>query len=167
MPRRAIIAALAAAGLAACTAGSSPPSLQPRAAERIDPRVPVINPVNARPVSAALAGQLAQLLDEARSGDAAFRPLAERADPLASAAGAPQSESWIVAQEALSAAGAARAPTTRALGDIDALAATALQTQAGIAPSDFAAIRSTASEVAQISSRQAATIDAIQRRLGV
>ena len=67
----------------------------------------------------------------------------------------------------MSAATAARAPTTRALGDIDALAAGALQRQAGIAPSDFAAIRSAASEAARISSRQAAAIDAIQRRLGV
>ena len=50
---------------------------------------------------------------------------------LARAAGSPQGESWVAAQQALSAAQAARGPTTRALGDIDGLAAAALE-QRGI-----------------------------------
>jgi len=154
--------------LAACASPGGPyPSLQPRAAEAIDPRVPVPTPVNNRPVSAALASRLAELLNLARSGDAAFTPAAAEAERRAGSAGARESESWIAAQEALSAAVAARRPTAQALGDIDALGATTLQTQGGIAPADLAAIETAGTEVAAIDRRQAARIDAIQRQLGL
>src|SRR6476659_6887204 len=97
------------AALAACSSTGGPyPSLQPRAAEAIDPRVEVERPINDRPVRASIA------------------PAIAHAEQLASAAGAPQSESWIAAQEALSAAIAARKPTATALGDIDALGASKL-----------------------------------------
>jgi hypothetical protein len=123
--------------------------------------------MNDRPVSAALASQLASLVAEARDGDAAFEPAAANAEQLASAAGARQSESWIVAQEALSAAVAARKPTAMALSDIDALGANALQRQGGIAPNDLGAIQSAGAEVAKIASGQTDRIDAIQRKLGL
>src|SRR5690242_13435794 len=84
-------------------------------------RPPAPGPVNDRPVSTALAARLAELVAMAKSGEAAFAPLAARARQLADTAGPPQSESWVVAQEAVSAAIAARAPTARAIGDIDAL----------------------------------------------
>src|SRR5437764_7984280 len=89
----------------ACSAPGGPyPSLQPRAAEAIDPRVPVERPANDRPVSAALASRLAELVREAHAGDAAFQSAADQAEHLAAAAGAAQSEAWVAAQEALSAA---------------------------------------------------------------
>jgi hypothetical protein len=76
--------------LSACTAPGGPyPSLQPRAAERIDPRVPVERPLNNRPASAALVARLAALIGAARSGDAAFASAAANAERLAAAAGAP------------------------------------------------------------------------------
>jgi hypothetical protein len=152
--------------LAACSTGGPYPSLQPRAAEAIDPRVAVVRPMNDRPVRPALAAQLAALVDQARGGEAAFGPAAAEAERLASAAGAPQSESWIAAQEALSAAIAARRPTAIAQGDIDALGATALQTQGGIAPNDLKAIQTAAGEVASIAKAQTDRIDAIKTRLG-
>jgi hypothetical protein len=153
--------------LSACAPAGGPfPSLQPRAAETIDPRVPVVRPVNDRPVGASLANRLAELVDQAQSGDAGFRPLAEQAERLAAGAGEARSDSWVVAQEALSAAVAARAPTARALGDIDALGASMLQTQSGLAPNDLAAIRQAGAEVYAIDQRQAERIAAIQRRLG-
>ena len=153
--------------LGACSSAGGPyPSLQPRAAEAIDPRLQPVRPMNDRPVRPALAAQLAGLVEQARSGDAAFTPAAADAERLASAAGARQSESWIAAQEALSAAIAARRPTAVALSDIDALGATALQTQGGIAPNDLAAIREAASEVAAIDGRQARRIEAVQALLG-
>jgi hypothetical protein len=153
--------------LSACAAPGGPyPSLRPRAGEEIDPRVPVERPINDRPVSANLAGRLADLVAQARSGDARFDAAAAEAEHLASAAGAPQSEGWMVAQEALSAAIAARSPTTIALGDIDALGATALQTQGGIAPNDLAAIKRAGAEVGELDRREAARIKAIQDRLG-
>ena len=154
--------------LSACsTAGGPYPSLQPRPAEAIDPRVAVVRPMNDRPVRASLATQLAALVDQARGGDAAFGPAAAEAERLASAAGAPQSESWIAAQQALSAAIAARRPTVVALSDIDALGATALQTQGGIAPNDLKAIQNAAAEVSTISRDQTDRLDGLQKRLGL
>jgi hypothetical protein len=154
--------------LSACAAPGGPyPSLQPRTAEAIDPRVPVVRPINNRPVSATLAARLSALVDQAQSGNAAFDTAASEAERLASSAGAPQSEGWIAAQEALTAAIAARKTTATALGDIDALAATALQTQSGIAPNDLAAIKKAQSVVGLLDRRQAERTDAIQKRLGL
>ena len=153
--------------LGACASPGGPyPSLQPRAAEAIDPRVPVERPINDRPVTPALAARLAELVAQARGGEAAFEPAMAEAERLAASAGAPQSEGWTVAQQALSAAIEARGPTASALGDVDALGANALQTQGGIAPNDLAAIQGAAAEVGAIDSRQAARIKALQVRLG-
>jgi hypothetical protein len=127
----------------------------------------VLRPINDRPVSAALAGRLAGLVDQARSGDAAFSGAAGEAERLAAAAGAPQSEGWIAAQQALTAAIAARSATATALGDIDEIAATALQTQGGIAPNDLAAIESAQAEVGALDARQAGRVHAVQKRLGI
>jgi hypothetical protein len=163
--RYSIIVALA---LSACSSGDGRyPSLAPRAAEAIDPRLPVVRPVNERPVSSSLASQLTALVEQARSGEGAFQPAIAQAEQLASVAGARQSESWIAAEEALSAAVAARKPTAMALSDIDALGATALQRQGGIAPNDLSAIKSAGEEVAKIANGQTDRIDAIQKRLGI
>jgi len=154
--------------LGACSAPGGPyPSLQPRAAEAIDPRVPVIRPVNDRPTTPSLAARLSSLVEEARSGAASFDSAAAEAERLSAVAGAPQSEGWITAQQALTAAIAARKPTAQALGDIDALAAASLQANAGIAPNDLAAIESAQAEVGTLDARQSARIDAIQKRLGL
>ena len=89
------------------------------------------------------------------------------ADRLAGSAGGPQSEGWVAAQEALSAAVAAAGPTRIALGDIDGIGASALQTQGGIAPSDLAAIKAAQSAVAALDERQSQRIKAVQQRLGL
>jgi len=150
-----------------CSSPGGPyPSLQPRAAEAIDPRVPVVRPMNDRPVAAGLMNRLSALVEQARSGNSQFDNAASEAERLAASAGARQSEGWIAAQEALSAAVSARQPTSQALGDIDEIAANALQTQRGIAPNDLAAIQSAAAEVGAIDRRQSERIDAIQKRLG-
>jgi hypothetical protein len=155
-------------GLGACSAPNVRyPSLQPRAAEAIDPRVPVTKPMNERPVSGELAGRLAMLVGEAESSNTAFDGAASEAERLAASAGAPQSEGWIVAQEALTAAIAARKPTAMALGDIDTIAATALQTNRGIAPNDLAAIKRAQDEVGSLDQRQAERIHAMQLKLGL
>ncbi len=157
----------ASLALAGCTSVVGPgPSLAPRSAESIDPRIPVVSSVVQRPVDPALAARLAGLVRAARQGEGAFAVDAGQAQRLTAAAGAPQSESWIVAQQALSAAVAARAPTTRALADVDAIAAEALARQRGIAPADLAAIEAAAGEIGVIARRQAETIDGMQARLG-
>jgi hypothetical protein len=122
--------------------------------------------MNDRPVTPSLAARLADLVGQARSGEAAFEPAAAAAEQLAAAAGARQSESWIAAQQALTAAIAAREPTARALGDIDGIAASMLETQRGIAPNDLAAIKSAAADVAAIDRRQNERIEALKQRLG-
>jgi hypothetical protein len=161
---------LAAFPLLAITACSSPggpyPSLQARSAEAIDPRLPVDRPMNDRPVSAALAGQLHDVIGRARSGAAAFDAAAAEAERLTAGAGAPHSEGWIAAEQALSAAVAARRPVALALGDVDAMAANALAVHAGIAPHDLAAIQSAAADIGAIDAREAARISAMQQRLG-
>jgi hypothetical protein len=153
--------------LGGCAAQGGPyPSLQPRAAEQIDPRVPVERPLNDRPVSAALAAQLRQLVSIAHAATGDFDRAADLAEQAATHAGPAPGEGWIAAQQALSAAVAARRPVATALADIDALGASALQTQGGVAPNDLAAIQAAASEIGAIDRAQAGRIDAIQRRLG-
>jgi hypothetical protein len=155
------------AAAAGCSApATNAPSLAPRAAEAIDPRAPVPAGVDTRPVEPALAARLAQLVAEANGGNDAFRSAAAEAQRLAAAAGTPQSESWIAAQQALSAAVAARAPTTRALGDIDEAAAVALKARGDLSPADLAAVEAAAGEVAALDRVQAQMIEALQARLG-
>lgn len=153
--------------LAACgTARNGEPSLAPRAAEAIDPRVPITSEVVAGPADPALAARITQLLAEVRGGDAAFQAAAQDAERLTAAAGPAQSESWIEAQQAVSAAVAARAPVSRAIADLDELAATRLVTSGGMLPGDLAAIQAASAEAAAIGERQAAAIDRMQARLG-
>ena len=163
--RKILLICLLASG---CSSPGGPyPSLQPRAAERIDPRVPIEKPMNNRPPNAAMTAQLQALVEEARGGEPAFDSAAGEAERLAASAGARESESWIQAQEALTAAVAARKPVATALGDIDEMGARALQTQGGIAPNDLAAIDRAAREVAAIDQKEAETVKAIQSRLGL
>jgi len=121
--------------------------------------------MNDRPVDPALAAHVAELVNQARSSDAAFEPAAAEAQRLAESAGAAQSETWIAAEQALSRAIASRDATVQALGDIDTLGANRLQANAGLAPNDLEAIKSAAAEVGAIDDRQARTIKAIQDRL--
>ena len=167
MPLRRSFAIAAIFALAGCAAPPGPgPSLAPRNAEAIDPRVPIEASGVQAPVDRALAPRLGELVGLARQGDRAFAAAVGEAQRLAASAGARQSESWVAAQQALSAAVAARGPTTRALGDIDALAASALARQGGIAPADLAAIEAAAAQVGALDRRHAQTIDALQARLG-
>ena len=158
---------IAATLLAGCSKVGGPyPSLQPRSAETIDPRLPVAPLSAPTGVSAALAEQLDVLLGRARAGDAAFLPAMDRAEQLARSAAARQSESWILAQQALSAAMAARGPTTRALGDADELAARQLEQRGTIAPADLLAVQRAAAAISAIAGAQQARIEAVARRLG-
>ncbi|WP_205481473.1 hypothetical protein [Sphingomonas arenae] len=142
------------------------PSLAPRPAESIDPRLPVPDRSGEIPLDATLAAGLQALVAQARATETPFEAAIAPAEQAAAAAGARDSESWITAQQALSGAIAARYPTTRALGDLDALSAARLKERGFIAPRDLAAIREAAEAIAAIDSRQAARVDAVQARLG-
>jgi hypothetical protein len=160
-------AALLSLLLAACTAPQSgEPSLAPRAAEAIDPRVPIPSEVIVGPADQALAASIAELMNEVRSGDTAFQAAAQDAERLTAAAGPAQSESWIAAQQAISALVAARAPVTKAIADLDALASTRLAATGGILPGDLSAIQAATTEAGAIGQRQADVIDRLQAQLG-
>jgi len=153
--------------MAACSTPSGPvPSLAPRAAEAIDPRVPIRSAPSPGTVDPALEGRLAELLSQVRAGDQAFIAAASEAERLVAAAGSPDSESWIAAQQAVSALVGARGPTTRALSDIDEIAAQRLETAGWINPANQAAIEAAASQATAIDRRQAALIDSLHARLG-
>ena len=166
--RRLLLFSILPVMLAACSAPDAPaPSLAPRAAEAIDPRIePAGVPIPAKPVDSALAEALTSLVAQAIDGNTAFDTAADRAERMVASAGATQSESWIAAQEALSQAVAARGPTARALGDVDAMAADAIAAKGTIGAADFAAIRAAADRIAEIDRRQSARVDAMRQRLG-
>jgi len=130
------------------------PSLAPRAAEAIDPRIPIPSEVQVGPADASLSAHLAALVDQAQAGDSAFQGVVGDAERLAEAAGKQQSESWVAAQQALSAAQAA-------------LASNALETKGGIPAGNLAAIQQAAKTVSAIDRNQSDRIDAIEKRLGL
>lgn len=167
MARPLALALMIAPLAAGCTGLSGDiPSLQTRASESMDPRLPVERLLNDRPADPALIARLGTLVAEAQAGEPRFEAAIGAAKRAAEAAGAPQSESWIVAQEALSGAVEARGAAAVALASIDSLGASLLATQGGLAPSDKQAIEEAAATVGTIDRRQAAAISVIQARLG-
>ena len=152
---------------AACAAPNvgPEPSLAPRAAEAIDPRVPIPGDVPAGPVDAALAARLAELVGEARAGIGPFEGRQADAERMAASAGQMASESWVAAQQALSLLIEQFGVTTRVAANIDELGASRLQGQRWIRPEDQRAIAAAADEVGAISERQAAAIDRLKERL--
>lgn len=150
----------------ACAAPRGFPSLAPRAAEAIDPRVPILADPSPGSVDPAMRAALAEAVARARAGRSQFDALAQRATALAAAAGPRQSESWVVAQQALSALGAQHGVTTAALADIDALAAERIDKERWLVPATRAAIEAAAAEVGAINNAQRATIQRLGARLG-
>lgn len=156
--------ALALMGCAASTAVE--PSLGRRAAESIDPRLPIASEPTSGPVDPALGAQLAALVADGNAGARTFDGQVGQAQALASAAGPAQSESWILAQQAVSGLEGARAATTKALADIDAIAAARIQGGAGLTYSEQAAVEAAARELRAVAERQVRIIDELGARLG-
>ena len=163
---KAFVPLLALTLVGCATSTVNEPSLARRSAEAIDPRIPIPSEPTLGPVNQTLSSRLSQLVAEGRAGAAAFNAEVAQAQRLADAAGASQSESWIVAQQALSGLEGARARTTRALSDIDAIAAQRIQSAAGLTLADQRAVEAASSEISEISDRQAAIIDRLGARLG-
>jgi len=114
---------------------------------------------------AALAGQLKQLVEEARAGVPGFDARQAEAERLAPGAGPAASESWVAAQQALSLLIEQYGITTRVAANIDQLGSSRLQAQHWIGPADQQAISAAAAEVATISDRQSAAIDRLKDQL--
>jgi hypothetical protein len=151
---------------ASCSTVKDAPSLAARPSENIDPRLPVADTSASVPADAALAAQLAALVQAAGGATARFEVAIARAEQLAGVAGPRQSDSWVAAQQALSAAVAERYPVTRALADIDALATARVLGGGPLSQADQQAVREAGAGVEAINARQAARVAAVQRRLG-
>ena len=164
---RSLYQLLAALLLASCsTPRTAPePSLAPRAAEAIDPRVPIPDTVPTGPVDPALASRIEALLSEARGEVPAFEAREAEAARLAANAGPVSSEGWVVAQQALSRLVEQFGVTTRVAADIDALASSRLESTRWIRPADREAIAAAQSAIAAIVEPQAASVARIRERL--
>jgi hypothetical protein len=103
------------------------PSLAKRAIESRGMEEPLREAAAPAPPSAALGAQIDGLIKRAQAGQREFAALLPRARTAASQAGAQATESWIVAQQLLSALEKARAPSTGSLAELDALMATRLK----------------------------------------
>jgi hypothetical protein len=155
---------LLAGALAGCAPNGQFPSLEPRAIEREDP---LAEPVRTPPVIAsdpALPARAAELLAEARRGEGEFEAALGAASAAARRAGAPGSESWVVAQQQISRAEAARAPTSTALAELDRLATERAREPTN--QNDFAAIRSALEEAGRISAGQQQRLDRLRSQIG-
>jgi hypothetical protein len=122
--------------LAGCASDGAFPSLAVRDAERVYAAGDPLQTTPEAPDRAGLAGRIAAFLAAANEGEAAFARALAAARPLAGRSGTPSSESWLAAQQAISRVEAARAATTRALGDLDQFAAEQAR-QGPLSTSDF------------------------------
>jgi hypothetical protein len=141
------------------------PSLAHRAAEDIDPRLPVPEPVLSTTPDPALQQQLDSTIGRAKGGNEAFEAAAPAVEKAVADAGPAQSESWIAAQQALSTLVSLRSPVTSAAADIDALGAERVQKLGGLAAADLKALDAASAEVRRIDEAEAAVIDRLQSRL--
>jgi hypothetical protein len=167
LPAPSKLAALLAAPpfLAACAAPGPYPSLEPRPIEKAlaeseeEPAAPV------RADDPGLDARIAPLVAEARRGAAEFQAALPAAQKAAAGAGAPESDSWVEAQQALSRLEAASALTGKALADLDALAMAEAQARA-LSPGDIERLEAAVREAQAIAERQRAESAAISARIG-
>ncbi len=159
----AILTALLVA--AACAAPGPYPSLAPRPAEKAqaedaDEREPA-----PQPDDPALAERIAGFDAEAQAGAAEFDAALPPAEAAVAAGGAPGSDSWIEAQQAVSRLEAARAKTTATLADLDALSVE--RSGAGtLSAGDRERLRAAIAGVQALADAQAERIRRLEARLG-
>lgn len=108
--------------LAGCLSQGPFPSLAPREGEQLAIEEPVREAVEA-PADPGLRLRALELRQQAARGERAFDAAFGRAESAVRAAGAPGSDSWIAAQQAVSRLEAARLETTEALAQLDRLRA--------------------------------------------
>lgn len=155
-----LAAALAASG---CATGGDFPSLAPRAIEREDPRAEPVRTPPAVASDAALLAAVARLRADALAGAGAFAAELRAAEAAAGRAGAPGTEGWMEAQQALSRLEAARAPATIARAELDRLLI--LRASEPTAEEDLAAIRAALTEVERVAAEQQRHIDTLRSRI--
>jgi hypothetical protein len=153
---------LASLMLSACSSAGIGPSLAKRPIESRDLSEPVREAVPPAPADASLRAQIERLVQRAQAGQNAFAALQPKAESAATAAGADGSESWVAAQELLSALESERAPSTAALAELDALIAE--RVRAG-SDAGLAELRAADAQVTQLVDAQQRDLDRIRARI--
>ncbi|HEX9947266.1 MAG TPA: hypothetical protein VGA98_06980 [Allosphingosinicella sp.] len=147
------------AAAAGCAAPGPYPSLAPRPAEKAYADDAEERKPTPQPDDPALAREIDRLVAAARAGAAEFDSALPAAQRAAGRAGAAGGDSWIEAQQALSRLESARARTTAAIADLDALAVE--RASAGtLGTSDSERLRAATEELQALSAAQA---DRLQR----
>jgi len=161
--RSALALPIAAALLAGCAVDGDFPSLAPRPQERgISMAEPRRAPV-AVPSDSGLRLRILELRRQAAEGERAFDAAFPAADRASARASAPESESWIEAQQALSRLEASRGAVTEALVQLDRLATERADTPTN--DEDYAAIHATIGVVQDIADRQDERLSRLRARL--
>jgi hypothetical protein len=157
---------LVAIGLVAACAPPGPyPSLEPRPIEKAlaeSEEPPAEAPI---PDEAGLPARIAALTAEVRRGQREFDAALPEARAAADRAGAPESESWIEAQQALSRLEATGAVSGKALADLDALAMAEEQARR-VGAGDLARLQAAIAAAQAVVDAQAAEIARIKGKIG-
>ena len=162
-PRLVLAVPAAALGLAGCVASDGFPSLAPRPAERIVSVQEPVHPAVDVPSEPALRARIAELERQASEGNLAFESAYGATEAAVGKAGGHGSDSWVEAEQALSRLEATRAPTTRALAELDRLAIE--RAEVATNAEDFAAINAALASVDAVAVRQQQRWDRLRARL--
>jgi hypothetical protein len=156
----------AAAVLAGCAQEGSFPSLAQRPAELQYAAEAAREPAAPAPLpdDPAVEQRVAALLAEARAGDAEFAQAYGAAAAAAARAGAPESDAWSEAQQALSRATTARARTTRALADLDQFAVERAATGT-LSAADSERLQAATADIQALSDSQAERVGRLEASL--
>jgi hypothetical protein len=157
-----VLALLLILPLAGCASDGAGPSLAKRAIEMRSMDEPVQAVTPTPPADQQLAVRIAEVLARAREGQKAFSALLSPAREAAAAAGPEGSEAWIRAQQLVSAAERARAPSTASLAELDELIPTRLAqgTEAGLAE-----LQAANAQVAEMVEQQQAELNRLRESL--
>jgi len=138
------------------------PSLALRPAEKQPVGVPEEYVEQQGTVDPALAGRLAPIVAQAEEGHRQFKVALGPVEKAVAAAGPQGSESWIVAQQALSALDPARAPLQQASAAIEAVRAE----PANAVPANRAVVDKAAAQIDALTDEEAKAIAALVAKLG-
>jgi hypothetical protein len=166
--------------LSACAAQGPFPSLAPRAVERglAGGSAPAPCPIESGaagtaesapapapvPSDPALRGRVAELLAQARSGQAAFAEILPQAERGVGRAGAAGSDAWVSAQQDISRLEAARSRTVDALTELDSLSI-ARSAPGASNPEDLEAVVQAEEEARALAERQQAELSRLSGQL--
>lgn len=150
--------------LAGCVPAGDFPSLAPRPAERALSFEDPARPPQAVASDPVLQGRIAELSRMAAEGERGFDAELGSTTAAVAADGAEGSDAWVTAQQAISRLEAARAPTTRAIAELDRLRIdrTGMPTN----ESDFASIEAAIVSAERLAEDQQARLDRLRSQLG-